>query len=232
MQLLFICYGGLYFNWGDFHRAKKKNQPTNQPCKIRFISVSFTHSALGVPLCGAAELQSLASIAPGDTNAELWCFPDRHPSPGGKNNISVVYWGNCSHLITNKPVTATKPTTILHSREKMHHIPKRVQNQHKGIPSFSFLVLSKKWWWVTDSRSFPWIQMVRLHHTWQLRITSRRACIPSMVLSFKAMARRTGLFPASWDTNATRFLAQTWTRGWKAKAYRGTLTAAKSSCMS
>lgn len=26
----------------------------------------------------------------------------------------------------------------------MHHIPKRVQNQHKGIPSFSFLVLSKK----------------------------------------------------------------------------------------
>lgn len=71
-----------------------------------------------------------------------------------------------------------------------------------------------------DSRSFPWIQMARLHHTWQLRITSRRACIPSMVLSFKAMARRTGLFPASCDTNATRFLAQTWTRGWKAKGYR------------
>lgn len=62
--------------------------------------------------------------------------------------------------------------------------------------------------------------MVQLHHTWQLRITSRRACIPSTVLSFKAMARRTGLFPASWDTNATRFLAQTWTRGWKAKVYR------------
>ena len=75
-----------------------------------------------------------------------------------------------------------------------------------------------------DSRSFPWIQMAQLHHTWQLRITSRRACIPSMVLSFKAMARRTGLFPASWDTNATRFLAQTWTRGWKAKVYRCTLS--------
>lgn len=78
-----------------------------------------------------------------------------------------------------------------------------------------------------DSRSFPWIQMAQLHHTWQLRITSRRACIPSMVLSFKAMARRTGLFPASWDTNATRFLAQTWTRGWKTKVYRCTLTAGR-----
>lgn len=83
------------------------------------------------------------------------------------------------------------------------------------------------------SGSFPWIQMAQLHHTWQLRITSRRACIPSMVLSFKAMARRTGLFPASCDTNATRFLAQTWTRGWKAKGYRCTLIQmGESSCRS
>lgn len=43
MQLLLICYQGLYFNWSDFHRAKKKTG------KIRFVNVSFIHSALGVP---------------------------------------------------------------------------------------------------------------------------------------------------------------------------------------
>lgn len=35
------------------------------------------------------------------------------------------------------------------------------------------------------------------HHTWQVWITPRRAFMPSMLLSFTAMASSTALFPAS-----------------------------------
>lgn len=52
------------------------------------------------------------------------------------------------------------------------------------------------------------------HHTWHSRITSFKAFSLSMFFSFTAMARRTALSPASSDTNATRFFAKTWMRGW------------------
>lgn len=58
------------------------------------------------------------------------------------------------------------------------------------------------------------------HHTWHSRITSFKAFSLSMFFSFTAMARRTALSPASSDTNATRFFAKTWMRGWGRRGRR------------
>lgn len=139
MQLLFICYGGLYFNWSDFCRAKKK--PTNH---VKLDSSMFLLLTLHwvFPFAVQCSYRAWHPSLLGHKRRAV-TFPKYTPLPRWKYNISLVYWGNCSHLITNyldrKPVTGRKPTTILHSREKFITFLSVSKTSTKTFHHFHFL---------------------------------------------------------------------------------------------